>query len=357
MEKSSVILVVDDEPSSFDVIESILFGEGYELRYASSGAAALKRLEATLPDLILLDVMMPELDGVEACRRIKSAWQHIPVIMVTALSSKAVLARCLEMGADDFINKPVSAMELRARVRSMLRIKQQHDALQASLQLRQDLSDMIVHDLRNPITSILLSSAVLKRTELQEKQQRKVEQIMQAGQRLQSLVDSLLLLAKLESGKMLLERSAVDLCEVAGQAAADLQGIATSRQLTINIQLPDCSKALALDAALLRRVLDNLLSNAIKFSPSGGEVTLRVEFPAESRVRIEIADQGVGIQPELRQVIFEKYGVGQQINGATQTGIGLAFCKMAIEAHGGKIFVEENYPSGSLFVIEIPSHA
>ena len=387
MGTQSAILVVDDEPIGFDVIETILFNEEYELHYASSGAIALQRLETLLPDLILLDVMMPVLDGIEVCRRIKTSacWQHIPVIMVTALSSKVVLSRCLELGADDFIDKPVNALELRARVRSMLRLKHQHDALQSLLQLRQDLTDMVVHDLRNPIASILLSSAVLKRTDLQDKQQRKVEQIVQAGQRLQSLVDNLLLLAKLEAGEMRLERSPIDVCQLAGQAVADFQEIAASKHLTIETLLPDQSKVLALDSTLFRRVLDNLLSNAIKFSPSHGQIKLEVEFPiglarlslvnssvtnssdirsAEAastdaastdtvEVRIRVRDQGIGIKPDLRQTIFQKYKVGRLVGGESQTGIGLAFCKMAIEAHRGNIFVEENFPQGAVFIVEI----
>ncbi len=386
METHSAILVVDDEPAGFDVIETILFNEGYEFHYASSGAIALKRLETALPDLILLDVMMPELDGIEVCRRIKASagWHHIPIIMVTALTSKVVLSRCLQLGADDFIDKPVNALELRARVRSMLRIKHQHDSLQTLLQLRQDLTDMVVHDLRNPIASILLSGAVLKRTELQEKQQRKVEQIVQAGQRLQSLVDNLLLLARLEAGEMRLERSPVDICHLVRQAVADFQEIAASKQLTIEVFLPEQSRIFALDVALFRRVLDNLFSNAIKFSPSGGQIKLEVEFPAGLAnlddivsditnttsdslikniaeitssdtvgVRIRVTDQGIGVKPDLRQAIFEKYKVGRLMGGETQTGIGLAFCKMAIEAHQGKIFVEENFPQGAIFTIEI----
>ncbi|MBW4657156.1 MAG: hybrid sensor histidine kinase/response regulator [Drouetiella hepatica Uher 2000/2452] len=354
MDKKNSILVVDDEPSGFDVIEGILFGENYELHYASSGAAAIKRIETVLLDLILLDVMMPDMDGIEVCRWIKtSSAQHIPVIMVTALSSKVVLARCLETGADDFIDKPVNPLELRARVRSMLRIKKQHDALQASLQLRQDMSDMVIHDLRNPLTSIILSCAILKRTELQGMQQHKVEQILQAGQQLQSMIDSLLLMAKLEADRLVLERSSVDLCELAQQSLADFRAIALAKQIDLISDFPSHHQSVYVDEALLRRVLDNLLSNAIKFSSYGSQVTLRISFSSTQRVRIEVADQGKGIKAELRQSIFDKYEVGDCVNGVAQMGLGLAFCKMAIEAHGGKIFVEENQPTGAILVVEI----
>jgi DNA-binding response OmpR family regulator len=136
--KQHSILLVDDEASIFEVIEGLLYREGYQLNYVSSGREALDRIDEIEPDVILLDLMMPEMDGIETCQQIKAnqRWCHIPIIMVTALSSKEDLARCLEAGADDFLAKPVNSLELRARVRSMLRIKLQYDALAATQRLR-----------------------------------------------------------------------------------------------------------------------------------------------------------------------------------------------------------------------------
>ncbi|HEY9810408.1 MAG TPA: response regulator [Halomicronema sp.] len=132
------ILVIDDEESIFEVIEALLYREGYEFNYFSSGIEALTKIDDIQPDVILLDLMMPEMDGIETCQQIKSheRWCPIPIIMVTALSSKEDLARCLEAGADDFLSKPINSIELRARVRSMLRIKLQYDALAATQQIR-----------------------------------------------------------------------------------------------------------------------------------------------------------------------------------------------------------------------------
>ena len=132
MEAYPSILVIDDEPDNFDVIDTLLDNAGYQLNYASNGQQALDLLQWFQPDLILLDVMMPNMSGIEFCQRFKAnpCWQHIPVIMVTALTHKEDLSKCLTAGADDFISKPVNSLELRARVRSMLRIKQQYDALQ-----------------------------------------------------------------------------------------------------------------------------------------------------------------------------------------------------------------------------------
>jgi signal transduction histidine kinase len=365
------VLVVDDEQNNFDVIEFILFTEGYELNYATTGAEALVFLETSQPDVILLDVMMPEMDGIEVCRQIKAhpIWCYIPIVMVTALNSKEDLARALNTGADDFISKPVSPVELRARVRSMLRIKQQHDALESlvkekeallekqavSLQLRQDMSNMVVHDLRNPLTVIMMSSELLKRTNLPEKQLHKVQTIFQSANRLQSLIDSLLMMAKLEAGKFLLNLTEVDLSLLSNAVRQDFHAIVIQKKIDFVTNLPEPNYAVRLDEILLRRVMDNLLSNAFKFSPENSKVTFIIEYTSSSTIKIQVKDQGRGISEEVKQKIFEKYEIGNIISGVSQTGLGLAFCQMAVEAHGGKISVDANEPNGSIFTIEIPT--
>jgi two-component system, sensor histidine kinase and response regulator len=152
------LLIVDDEPDNFDVIEALLPNESYKLHYANCGEDALSSLDKFNPDVILLDVMMPGIDGFEVCRRIKlmSQWQAVPIIMVTALASKEDLARCLAAGADDFVNKPVNGLELRARVNSMLRIKKQHDRIQSFSKLQRNN----IHSLANNLNEIRLDLAV-----------------------------------------------------------------------------------------------------------------------------------------------------------------------------------------------------
>ncbi|MBE9180411.1 hybrid sensor histidine kinase/response regulator [Oculatella sp. LEGE 06141] len=351
------ILVVDDEPNNFDVIETFLHNEGYELNYASSGQKAIDRLDTVQPDVILLDVMMPDLDGLEVCRRIKAQvrWQVVPIIVVTALTAKEDLARCLAAGADDFISKPINGMELRARTRSMLRIKQQYDDLQSLLQVREDMVHMIVHDLRNPLTSVLLSTEMLRLPGLSsEKQQKKVEQIAIAGSQLQSLIDSLLLLAKLESGKMTLNCTEIDLAQLCMAAVTDLEAIAAQKQLRLLAQLPDGGEPVTVDVPVFRRVLDNLLSNAIKFAPRKSQVLITTDYLESGEAIVRVTDSGPGVSEVLKQHIFERYEIGTLINGTSQIGLGLAFCKMAIEAHGGQITVEDNQPQGTVFSILLP---
>jgi signal transduction histidine kinase len=351
------ILVVDDEPDNFDVIEILLAKEPYELGYVARGQDLCSRLEGALPDVILLDVMMPEIDGITLCRQIKARadWRHIPVVMVTALSSKADLARCLEAGADDFIAKPVNGTELKARIRSMLRIKQQHDALQSLLTLREDMANMMVHDLRNPLTSLMLSAERLQMSALDEAQQKKVAQIIRSTRQLRSLIDSLLFMAKLEAGQMLLRYCDIDLARLAQTVCQDFEAIAAQRQNQINCQLPTDDQRVWLDGNLMQRVLENLVANALKFSPRNSQITVTVSYPTAQEVRIQVADQGQGVKPELKDRIFQRFEIGEVVAGVSQVGLGLSFCKMAVEAHQGTIQVTDNQPHGAVFTVELPN--
>lgn len=355
MPKKTSIWIVDDKSDNFDVIEMLLFREGYELTYFSSGVAVLQQLQECQPAVILLDVMMPDLDGTAVCRRIKAnaALQHIPIIMVTALNSKEDLAQCLEAGADDFISKPVNGIELRSRIRSMLRIRQQHDELQSLLQLREDMVNMIVHDLRNPLANIVLSCELLQLMELPERPMRKIHQVVRSGQQLQALIDNLLTMAKLESGTLVLHRTETDLDAIVQAALQDFAGLAAQKQIQLIGQLPAIPEQVAVDGPIFRRIVDNLLSNALKFSPAQSQIILQIEHPEPGRVKLHVSDMGSGVSEELRQRIFEKYETGQAMIGVPQIGLGLAFCKIATEAHGGTISVAQNHPRGSIFTVEI----
>jgi two-component system, sensor histidine kinase and response regulator len=350
------ILVIDDEPDNFDVIETLLHNDIYQFHYAPSGRYALERLDYFQPDVILLDVMMPDLDGIEVCRQIKALpqWQVVPIIMVTALSSKEDLAKCLSAGANDFISKPVSRVELSARVQSMLRIKKQYDDLQVLLQQREDMVNMVVHDMRTPLTNIFLLSGILKaHSALTKQQQQRVEQIALAGQQLQFMIDNLLLMAKVESGTMMLNYSDADLCALCSSAIADMEAIAAEKRLTLVSYLPDPGGMVTVDINIFRRVLDNLLANAVKFSPENNQISVQATYLQKGGAQIQIADSGPGVPEELQHSIFEKYEVGTLFKDVPQIGLGLAFCKVAIEAHGGSISVQNNQPQGAIFTISL----
>ncbi|MDJ1169095.1 hybrid sensor histidine kinase/response regulator [Roseofilum sp. BLCC_M154] len=353
------ILIVDDEPDNFDVIETLLNDEEYNLHYAANGQEALNSLETYDPGLILLDVMMPGIDGIEVCRQIKAMpkWKVIPIIMITALSEKSDLARCLNAGADDFISKPVNGIELRARVSSMLRIKQQYDELQSLLKLREDMVKMVVHDLRNPLGGVLFGLELLRRREYSpEKQKDKINKIYNSAQSLQALIDDLLKIALLESGKVRLNLQEMDLAVLVNSAASNFEPIAANRN---QVLVPLCSeeprKNIAIDEAMMHRVLDNLLSNAIKFSPPESQIIINLNAPLSGSITLEVIDTGSGVPELLKEKIFEQYEIGNVLPEVSQIGLGLAFCKLVVEAHGGKIQVSDNQPEGSIFKITLPN--
>ena len=352
------ILVIDDEIDNFDVIDTLLCQENYQLHYASGGQEALDLLSTFKPDVILLDVMMPNMSGLEFCRLLKqdSHWRNLPIIMVTSLNSKQDLARCLDAGADDFIAKPVNSSELRARLKSMLRIKQQYDSLQALLQLREDMVKMIIHDLRNPLSSVILAAEIMRYPDLPpQKQERKIEQILACSYELKSLIDDLLLMSKLELGKLTLNRQPVDLVEFCQSALVGMSDVASQKHLNLVPQFPPPGQyPIQVDPTLFRRVLDNLISNAVKFSPDGSEISLIATYQANGGFTVSISDLGPGIAADLRQKIFEKYEIGSLVTGVNQIGLGLAFCKVATEAHNGTISVTDNQPRGSIFTVEVP---
>jgi len=365
MKHSSTILIVDDEPSARDTLEALLFREGYDLAFAVGGQEALACLDDLAPDVILLDVMMPDMDGFEVCRRIKAdeRWQHILVILVTALGSTEDLVRGLDAGADEFLSKPVNGPELRARVRSMLRIKRQFDELAATMRLREDLSHMIVHDMRSPLTVILVTTFAVKGSVTEPQGSAYANTIEAEARRLDSFLNDMLMLAKMQESRLILNRSQVDVNQIVQAVGETHSAVSQSRGISLVTELPqEESRQVSLDASLFRRVLDNLLSNALKFSPPESTVTLRVQYPeAETAslspqylVRVQVLDEGPGIAEEHRDRIFDKFEiVSLKKRRVPQVGLGLAFCKMAVEAHGGRIYVDANQPVGSVFTVEI----
>lgn len=357
MERKQSVWVVDDEPNGFEVIELLLRREGYHLTYFNSGQDALTQLASSLPDVILLDVMMPEIDGIETCRRIKANanWKPIPIIIVTALDSKEDLARSLAAGADDFLTKPINGVELRARVRSMLRIKQQYDALQASVNLRRDLSKLVVEDIRQPMSTVLLGSHLLLQSNLEAKDKERAEMVHTAGLEIDAIINGLLRLAKMESGKLVLNPVEVDLNELVEVVVEHFGAIAHSQQIQLITKLPPQGRWLTIDAELFHRLFNHLISNAIQSSPAHSTITLEVDYPDESirKVIIRVIDEGVGISKDLQQSIFTQYESGSLTSGTSQISLGLAFCKMVAEAHGGIITIEDNQPQGTVVIVEI----
>ena len=360
MQATSTVLIIDDEPIARAGLEALLAGEGYRLEFATNGMEGLAMAAGLVPDVILLDIMMPDMDGYEVCKQLRNTpkLRSIPIIIVSALSDKESLVRGLDAGADEFLSKPVMGLELRARVRSMLRIRKQHKELQRLLQWREQFVNMLVHDMRTPLQVIMsYADLLLSEAPLEIEHREWAELINANADRLSRLLTEMLIMAKMEKGQFALNQATVNLSQLLRNAYQHHRGVAGERTIRLRLEAPEQPVYGWLDANLLVRVLDNLLSNALKFSPPESEVTLRLLPPTaveDKRLHIQIIDQGPGIPAEDRERIFNPFEiVALRQKGLPQIGLGLPFCKLAVEAHKGRLWVEPNQPTGSIFVIEL----
>lgn len=371
------ILVVDDEPNNFDTIEGMLMGQGYDLDYAPNGRDAIDSLGQFFnPDIILLDVMMPEMDGIAVCRHIKSIpeWQAIPVIMVTALTAKEDLARCLRAGADDFISKPISAIELRARVQSMIRIKQQHDRLQLSAKLQQNtiellensltelrgnLASSFSHELNTPLNGIL-SSFLLLSDHVDELDTEEMQEIIdigtQSARRLERLTQRFLtyLYLELETNKrQTTTAEPTHPCTITSFMPAIAKAKAETYERSEDLVLDLADERLGITSKHLEWLLDELLDNAFKFSAPHSAVTL-VGQRLNQTFQLEIRDHGRGMtQDQVTRtgafVQFERHLYGQQ-----GVGLGLRIAQKVVALYGGKFVISSVYQQGTTVKINLP---
>lgn len=353
------LLVVDDLPSARETVAALLRSEPYELLFAASGAEALQVVENRCPDTILLDVMMPDMSGYEVCQRLRAraGTRHTPILLITALDSKAHVAQGLEAGADDFLSKPVNGLELRARVRTMLRLNRQYGELKALLRTRDEVAAMLVHDMRSPLLGMMLHADVLRRLPLTEQGARSIEAIRELTNRLRRFVDDLLLVAKIEDEAFALSRVAVEPFALVQGVVESYRQVAATRGIGIALNGASDGESVPLDTALFERVVDNLLSNAVKFSPAESAVTVSVDVTRGDgevpRLTLRVSDEGPGIEAVDRARLFEKFAVGRRHANAQQTGLGLAFCRGVVEAHGGSIAIDDAPRGGAMLVVTI----
>jgi signal transduction histidine kinase len=367
--KAPRILIIDDDPRIQDTIEAQLYPEGYELLFKSSGVEAIRELDKLRPDVILLDLMMPGMNGFDVCSHIKHSedFRHVPVIMVTALDDIDYLVTGLDTGADEFISKPVNGAELRARVRSMLRIKHQYDELDQALHLREVISRMIVHDMRNPLSSILLYAQVIQRKQkLPPEQISQILQIQNEAMRLGKLFDDMLVLSRMQRGQIILQPQITDLTAIVLEQGEKYQAIATTNDIRLLLQIEENLRPTLLDTPLIERLLETLLANAIKFAPAQSEVkvllTAAVNDNKESGLaleqpilRLQVSDQGPAVPADVFERIFQQLEQSHAPSSSRPTTeLGLAFCKMVVGAHSGSITVRANQPAGAVFTVDLP---
>lgn len=351
------VLVVDDTTENLRLLVSILQPQGYEVRPVTSGMQALSAAERDPPDLVLLDVNMPEMSGYDLCLAFKARpeLREIPIIFLTALGDIADKMKAFSVGGVDFISKPFHLEEVQARVKTHLELRQSYQKLRQLEQLRDDLVHMVVHDMRSPLTVLAGRLAFLQEEapKLSEEGAEDLLAAMSGANALARMANDLLDVSRLEDGKLPLQPAPQDLTLLAAQVQSSLRGLERGRVIELEGTAP---VRVTCDSELVRRVLENLVGNAIKHTPPNSAVQIRLEVNAE-RARVSVCDQGPGVPLEARARIFEKFGAvaARRAREHHSCGLGLAFCKLAIEAHGGAIGVDSNEPHGSRFWFELPA--
>jgi signal transduction histidine kinase len=362
MKQSSLILIVDDNPQNLKVLGNTLTENGYNLIFAKSGVQALNTiLKKKKPDLILLDVMMPEMDGFEVCRRLKqnATFSDIPVIFLTAQTDKEKVVEGFQLGAVDYVTKPFNAEELITRVHTHLKLKATEVQLKQTVEqltqanaTKDKFFSIIAHDLGNLFNGLIgLSEFLVGDYKAVDKEQF-MQMIMQNSKIGQDLLKNLLEWSRLQTGRLKAQPVSLNLKFIVDSNIDLLSGQARGKNIKIFSSIEKGN--VFADEHMLKTVIRNLLSNAIKFTPQNGQVEISSQEEG-SEVEISIKDSGIGIEPQNLDKLF-RIDVSHSTMGTANergTGLGLVLCKEFVETNGGTIGVESEMGKGSRFYIRL----
>lgn len=346
------VLIVDDFPDALALYEALLADDGHRVRTAQTGPEALRLVDEREPEVVLLDVSMPGMDGVEVLKRLRARRGGGPaVLMLTAARREPhAIEAGLKEGADAYLTKPIDSRELLARVRAALETFRLHRLLESQ---RRDHIAMLVHDLRHPLSSLGLIAEVLDAEDLTAAERHAtVMQIRGMCTEMARLVDGVLAASRLEAGMFSVETRHVKIRAFIEPMLKVFTPVATRRRVALEFD-GSLDLDVKADPQKLRQAVDNLVANAIKFTPKGGRVRLRV-WRAGGKVTFEIADTGPGIPAGERDTVFDRYKQGSRGRAAGGAGLGLAIARGIAEAHHGTITVDTGDLGGAAFRIELP---
>ena len=358
------ILVVDDDALARRSLRAMLERTYYVVETVGGGEEALAVLPAFKPDLVLLDIQMPGMDGLEVCRRIRMQpnGDLLGLFFLTGDERLELHAEALRAKGDDFLRKPIRTAELIIRIRSLMRLKRLQAEVQAErdnlLDLqkqREQLFEFIVHDLKNPLSAIQMGLELLDIVDGDSAASRtQIHRLRDTAGYMGRMIQNILDIGRAEQVGLDLRKTRL----VLGSWMSHLlKEVGSQAQYRSHKLTWDCPADLEVEAnpEFLQRLILNLVENALKYSPSGSHTQV-VARSEENGVRLEVRDEGEGIPESMREQIFGKF-VRLEEGGSdlrSGSGLGLAFCRMAAEAHGGRIWVEANTPKGSVFVLELP---
>ena len=371
----TLVLVADDVEANVELLRDQLASLGCRVIHSVDGPSTLARCAEEHPDLCILDISMPPGDlgvearetGFEVCRRLKRdpRTARIPVIFVSALNDASDRLKAIEAGGDDFLLKPHNRHVLGARVRSLLKLKGATDALEESLKrlrevqkARDDLMRMIVHDLKTPLTSMLATLEMLRDGDfgaIDERPARALSDVEGKAEDLLGLIQDLLDVSKVEEQSLVLTPEQIAPAALLAEVLFDWELRFRQEQTVARHEVADDAPVFRADKTLLKRVLTNLVQNAITHSPVPVTLTLSARRDPAGIV-ISVSDTGPGIPEEYQDLVFQKF---EQVRAANaprvrSSGLGLAFCRIAVESHGGRIWLRSKEGGGSTFHILLP---
>lgn len=353
-----MILVVDDQEANLRVVGTVLTQAGFEVVAATNGAQALKRLEARMPDLVLLDLLMPEMNGIETCRRIKgdSRFTDLPVIFLSAADDSQHVVQALESGGVDYITKPFNKSELLTRVRTHVALKKARDELRMLAEDKDEMLGILTHDLKNHLAGMRLSASLLadRRGELPARCATMAENIMQSTDRMLVFVKEFL--ANQTAERLTMKLGPVDLVELVRSVNRHHSTAAGQKDITVLPCEADGAIMVTADIEALRQVVDNLISNAVKFTPSGGRISVNCRTSESRMAEFTVQDSGPGFTEEDRGRLFQRYGrlTARPTGGEPSSGLGLSIVKRLVEAMKGSITLESLPGEGAHFRVLLP---
>jgi two-component system sensor histidine kinase/response regulator len=358
MPARTVVLVVDDEPKNIQVVGSLLLREGYEVIAARGGEEGLAKALETQPDLILLDVMMPGISGVEVAFRLKDhpGWNHAPIVFLSAATDKTFVIEGLGAGAVDYVTKPFNGPELMRRIELHVRLYRTQRKLEEAMAEKNRLVEVLAHDLKNPLGSVRFSARLLKERDPGGRTSELIDVIDDAAERALGIVESLLEERGLEHARQKMQIEWLPLDEVAASVIEAFSGSAADKKISLDWRAPAKPVVVRADREALYRVLENLVSNALKFSPRASRVSLEVSREDDSGV-FRIEDQGPGIPAHEIGGLFQRYArLGPKpTGGESTTGLGLSIVKELTEAMEGSVAYRSADSGGAEFQLRLPA--
>jgi two-component system, sensor histidine kinase and response regulator len=360
-----LVLVIDDSAENRLLIKATLRTGGFDVMQAENGEVGLRLLDTLLPDVVLLDVYMPGIDGFEVCRRMRAQarTRRLPVILMSALSDREAVANAFAAGGVDFLAKPFRGEELCARTtvhaelaRARRELEESHARL-AQLNAEKDqMFGMAAHDLRGPLATIVgFAEHALSVSSAEGGTARQaLEVIQREAQQMNHYLVRLLDLNAVERGGMTLESRVLDLREIAIEAITRHGPLGARKRLILRPPGPGPRGLVRADAAALRQVVDNYLSNAIKFTPPGGEVTLEVRG-RDHEVHLTVTDTGPGLSAQDLEKVFSRFArlSARPTGGEKSTGLGLAICRALTERMGGRVWCGNQPLGGACFGLSL----